>query len=97
MQWMDSFRGGRQIYPGYGYVVAFFNPHGSTGYGSKYTEAISKDWGGKVYEDVMKVTEALEKLPYVDSERMGAMGWFYDGCMLKWVKGQTKSLNVLLR
>ncbi len=44
MQWMDSFRGDWQIYPGSGYVVAFFNPHGSTGYGSKYTEAISKDW-----------------------------------------------------
>ncbi|MDP2363578.1 MAG: S9 family peptidase, partial [Ignavibacteria bacterium] len=41
MQWMDSFRGDWQVYPGSGYVVAFFNPHGSTGYGSKYTEAIS--------------------------------------------------------
>ncbi len=30
-QWMDSFRGDWQIYPGSGYVVAFPNPHGSTG------------------------------------------------------------------
>lgn len=95
MQWMDSFRGDWQIYPGSGYVVAFFNPHGSTGYGSKYTEAISKDWGGKVYEDVMKVTEALEKLPYVDSNRMGAMGWSYGGYMMNWLQGQTKKFKCL--
>lgn len=93
MQWMDSFRGDWQVYPGSGYVVAFFNPHGSTGYGSKYTEAISKDWGGKVYEDVMKVTEALEKLPYVDSNRMGAMGWSYGGYMMNWLQGQTKKFK----
>ena len=95
MQWMDSFRGDWQVYPGSGYVVAFFNPHGSTGYGSKYTEAISKDWGGKVYEDVMKVTEALEKLPYVDSERMGAMGWSYGGYMMNWLQGQTTKFKCL--
>ena len=95
MQWMDSFRGDWQVYPGSGYVVAFFNPHGSTGYGSKYTEAISKDWGGKVYEDVMKVTEVLEKLPYVDSERMGAMGWSYGGYMMNWLQGHTTKFKCL--
>lgn len=93
MQWMDSFRGDWQVYPASGYVVAFFNPHGSTGYGSKYTEAISKDWGGKVYEDVMKVTEALEKLPYVDGNRMGAMGWSYGGYMMNWLQGQTNKFK----
>ncbi len=93
MQWMDSFRNDWQVYPGSGYVVAFFNPHGSTGYVSLYTEAISRDWGGKVYEDVMKVTEALEKLPYVDSERMGAMGWSYGGYMMNWLQGHTKKFK----
>ncbi len=33
-QWMDSFRGDWQVYPGAGYVVAFPNPHGSTGFGA---------------------------------------------------------------
>ena len=50
-QWMDAFRGDWQVYPGCGYVVAFPNPHGSTGYGQEFTHAISRDWGGKVYED----------------------------------------------
>ena len=93
MQWMDSFRGDWQVYAGSGYVTAFFNPHGSTGYGSKYTEAISKDWGGKVYEDVMKVTDALTKLSYVDSNKIGAMGWSYGGYMMNWLQGQTKKFK----
>ncbi|QQS36064.1 MAG: S9 family peptidase [Ignavibacteriales bacterium] len=94
-QWMDSFRGDWQVYPGYGYIVAFPNPHGSTGYGSKYTEAISGDWGGKVYEDVMKVTDELEKLPYVDKDRIGAMGWSYGGYMMNWLQGKTKRFKCL--
>lgn len=95
MQWMDSFRGDWQVYAGSGYVTVFFNPHGSTGYGSKYCEAISKDWGGKVYEDVMKVTEAISKLSYVDSLKMGAMGWSYGGYMMNWLQGQTKKFKCL--
>jgi dipeptidyl aminopeptidase/acylaminoacyl peptidase len=48
-QWQDSFRGDWQIYPGAGYVVAFANPHGSTGYGQDFTAEISGDHGGKVF------------------------------------------------
>ena len=59
-QWADSFRGDWQVYPGAGYVVAFPNPHGSVGRGQDYTAAISKDWGGKVYEDVMAVGAAVQ-------------------------------------
>jgi dipeptidyl aminopeptidase/acylaminoacyl peptidase len=94
-QWMDSFRGDWQVYPGAGYVVAFPNPHGSTGYGQDYTEAISGDWGGKVYEDLMKVTDALEQLPYVDKDNIGAMGWSYGGYMMNWFQGNTKRFKCL--
>lgn len=88
-QWIDSFRGDWQVYPGTGYVLAFANPHGSTGYGQEYTEAISGDWAGKVFEDLMKVTDYLETLPYVDKDRMGAMGWSYGGYMMNWFLGHT--------
>ncbi len=88
-QWADSFRGDWQVYPGAGYVVAFPNPHGSIGYGQAYTLAISKDWGGKVYEDVMKVTDALGRLDYVDADKMGVMGWSYGGYMMDWLLGHT--------
>ncbi len=88
-QWADGFRGDWQVYPGKGYIVAFCNPHGSTGYGQDFTAQISGDWAGMVYEDVMKVTDALEKLPYVDKNRMGAMGWSYGGYFMNWVEGHT--------
>ena len=95
MQWMDSFRGDWQVYPGAGYVVAYPNPHGSTGYGQAFCRAISGDWGGKPYEDVMRVTDALADLAYVDSTRMGAMGWSYGGYFMNWLQGQTKRFKCL--
>ena len=94
-QWADSFRGDWQVYPGAGYVVAFFNPHGSIGYGQAYIDAISRDWGGKVYQDVMRVTDALVKLPYVDAQRVGAMGWSYGGYMMNWLLGHTRRFKAV--
>ncbi|MCH9686391.1 MAG: S9 family peptidase [Deltaproteobacteria bacterium] len=94
-QWSDALRGDWQVYPGAGYVVAFFNPHGSTGYGQPYTAAISNDWGGKVYEDVMAVVDALELEPYVDPERVGAMGWSYGGYMMNWLLGHTERFEAV--
>lgn len=94
-QWSDAFRGDWQVYPGAGYVVAFSNPHGSTGYGQAFTAAISGDWAGKVYEDLMKVTDAVEKLPYVDRNRMGAMGWSYGGYMMMWFEGHTDRFKAI--
>ncbi len=94
-QWLDTFRGDWQVYPGAGYIVAFGNPHGSTGYGQDYTDAISGDWGGKVYEDLMKVTDYLARLPFVDKDRMGAMGWSYGGYMINWIEGHENPFKCL--
>ena len=95
MQWMNSYRADWQVYPGAGYIVAYPNPHGSTGYGQKFCRAISGSWGGKPYEDVMKVTDRLAQLSYVDSTRMGAMGWSYGGYFMNWLQGQTKRFKCL--
>lgn len=94
-QWADSFRGDWQVYPGAGYVVAFPNPHGSTGFGSAYTAAISGDWNGKVMEDVEKVADALARLPWVDADRMGAMGWSWGGYAVMWLEGHTARFKAL--
>jgi len=94
-QWMNSFRGDWQVYPGAGYVLAYPNPHGSTGYGQEYTREISGDWGGKPFEDLMKVTDALSKLSYIDSTRMGAMGWSYGGYMMNWFQAKTTRFKCL--
>ncbi len=88
-QWTDAWRGDWQVYPAKGYVVAFCNPTGSTGYGQEFVDAIGGDWGGRVYRDLMKVTDALAALPYVDPTRLGAMGWSYGGYMMMWMQGHT--------
>ena len=44
------------------YVVVMINFHGSTGYGQKFTDSISGDWGGKPYVDLMKGLDYVEKL-----------------------------------
>ncbi len=95
-QWMDSFRGDWQVYPGAGYVLAFPNPHGSTGYGQDFTAAISDDWDGKVFEDVMKVTEYLANLDYVDENRMGAMGWSYGGYFMNLLQAKANKFKCLV-
>jgi dipeptidyl aminopeptidase/acylaminoacyl peptidase len=94
-QWADAFRGDWQVYPGSGYIVAFPNPHGSTGYGQEFTAAISKDWNGKVIEDVMAVTDSLENIPWVDKDRIGAMGWSYGGYAMMWLEGHTTRFKAI--
>ena len=94
-QWADAFRGDWQVYPGAGYIVAFPNPHGSTGYGQDFTAAISKDWAGKVFTDVMAVADSLEKISYVDKDRMGAMGWSYGGYFMMWLEGHTTRFKAI--
>ncbi len=94
-QWADSFRGDAQVYPGAGYVTAFPNPHGSTGWGQDFTAAISKDWDGKVMQDVAAVSDWLAAQPWVDKDRMGAMGWSWGGYAMMWLAGHTNRYKAL--
>ena len=95
MMWSDTLRGDWQVYPGAGYIVAFPNPHGSTGYGQAFTDAISGDWDGKVQTDISKVADHLAALPYVDKDRMGAMGWSWGGYAMMWLEGHTTRFKAL--
>jgi dipeptidyl aminopeptidase/acylaminoacyl peptidase len=94
-QWLDSYRGDWQVYPGAGYIVAFPNPTGSNCYGQAFVDGITRDWGGKVYEDVMAVADALAKLPYVDAARMGTMGWSYGGYFMMWLEGHSDRFKAI--
>jgi dipeptidyl aminopeptidase/acylaminoacyl peptidase len=89
--WMDawSFRWNAQMFAARGYVAVLINPHGSTGYGQAFTEQITGDWGGAVYEDLMKGVDHVVKQGYVDSQRIGAAGGSYGGYMVNWMMGHT--------
>jgi dipeptidyl aminopeptidase/acylaminoacyl peptidase len=84
-----TYRWNAQVFAGAGYLVVMPNPRGSTGYGQKYTEEISGDWGGKAFEDIMAVVDSVAALPYADPARMAAAGGSYGGYMIDWMLGHT--------
>jgi dipeptidyl aminopeptidase/acylaminoacyl peptidase len=79
-----STRWNPQVWAAQGYVVALPNPRGSTGFGQQFTDEISHDWGGKVFEDLLACLQHLEGLPYIDKGRMAAAGASYGGYMMNW-------------
>jgi dipeptidyl aminopeptidase/acylaminoacyl peptidase len=96
--WTDSwfYRWNAELFASYGYVVMMTNFHGSIGYGQPFTAEISGDWGGAPYEDLMKATDYLAGLPYVDKNRIGAAGASYGGYMINWIEGHTDRFKVLV-
>ena len=96
--WIDQFHGrwNAQMFAAPGYVVAMLNPRGSTGFGQRITDQISRDWGGRVYEDIMRGVDVVAALPYVDSARMGAAGGSYGGYMANWINGHTNRFKALV-
>jgi dipeptidyl aminopeptidase/acylaminoacyl peptidase len=96
--WEDgwSFRWNAEVWVAQGYVVALPNPRGSTGFGQKYIDEISSDWGGKCYEDLMAGVAYLEKQPYIDTDRMAAAGASFGGYMMNWFQGHTTKFKTLI-
>jgi dipeptidyl aminopeptidase/acylaminoacyl peptidase len=80
-----------------GYAVALPNPRGSTGYGQEFIEGIWKNqWGAACYRDLMAFTEALEKHPLCDEEKIAAMGGSFGGYMSNWIGVQTKRFKCII-
>ncbi|MGC2627195.1 MAG: S9 family peptidase, partial [Candidatus Udaeobacter sp.] len=79
------------------YVVVMINFHGSTGYGQKFTDSISGDWGGKPYVDLMKGLDYVEKTyPFIDKNREAALGASYGGYMANWILGHTNRFKCIV-
>jgi len=88
--WANDFhyRWNPQTYAGHGYAAVMVDFHGSTGYGQAFTDAINGDWGGKPFEDLKKgLDAALAKYPWMDGERVAALGASYGGYMINWIAG----------
>jgi len=86
-----------QMFASAGYVVIFTNPRGSPGYSQKFTDGVTKDWGGKVYEDLMKGLDyAIEHYDYIDPDRIGAAGASFGGFMMNWFEGHTDRFKCLV-
>lgn len=91
-----SYRWNAELWSAQGYLVALPNPRGSTGFGQQFTDEISRDWGGKVYEDLMACLESLEKRSDIDTNRMAAAGASYGGYMMNWFQGHTDKFKTLV-
>ncbi|MDA0986217.1 MAG: S9 family peptidase [Bacteroidetes bacterium] len=97
--WMNGWsnRWNPQLWAAQGYVVVAPNPTGSTGFGQKFTNDISGDWGGAVYVDLMKGLDFVtKKYSFIDTTKMAAAGASYGGYMMNWFQGHTKRFKTLI-
>ena len=83
--WGDSwsYRWNWELMAASGYVVIGINRRGSTGYGQKFVDEVSGDWGGRAYEDLMKGLDYAERTtPFIDKDarvRAGRELWRVHG------------------
>lgn len=97
--WPDEFhyRWNLQLFASKGYVVVATNPRGSTGYGQKFTDEISGDWGGKVYTDLMNACDySIKNFKFIDPKNTFAAGASYGGYMINWLEGHTSRFNAVV-
>jgi dipeptidyl aminopeptidase/acylaminoacyl peptidase len=86
-QW--HWRWNAQTFAGAGFAVVMIDFHGSTGYGQAFTDSISGDWGGKPLEDLKRgLAAAIKQYPWLDGDRVCALGGSYGGYMMNWIAGQ---------
>jgi len=98
-EWGDDFhyRWNYQMFAAPGYVVFVINFHGSRGYGQKFMDAVSKDWGGAPYEDIKIGTDyVLNHYQFIDKNRVGAAGASYGGFMINWIEGAENPFQCLV-
>jgi dipeptidyl aminopeptidase/acylaminoacyl peptidase len=82
------YRWNPQAYAGAGYAAVMVDFHGSTGYGQKFCDSIRGDWGGKPLVDLQKgLAAALQRYPWMDGNRVGALGASFGGYMINWIAG----------
>jgi dipeptidyl aminopeptidase/acylaminoacyl peptidase len=72
-----------------GYAVLLPDPALSTGYGLDMVRRGWGDWGGKPYDDLMRLTDAALEHERVDAGKVAAMGGSFGGYMANWIAGHT--------
>lgn len=82
-----SFRWNFQLMASQGYIVVAPNRRGMPGHGVAWNEAISGDWGGGAMQDYLDAIDDVAKEPYVDKERLGAIGASFGGYSVFWLAG----------
>jgi dipeptidyl aminopeptidase/acylaminoacyl peptidase len=82
-----SYRWNMQMMAAKGYIIFAPNRRGVSGFGQEWKEQISGDYGGKNIQDYLDATDAMAKEPYIDANRMGAVGASYGGYSVFYLAG----------
>jgi dipeptidyl aminopeptidase/acylaminoacyl peptidase len=91
-----AWRWNAQVFSAWGYVTAWPNFHGSSGFGQAFTDSINPDQDLLPYEDVIKATAMLADKPYVDAARMVAGGGSYGGYLTSIILGREHPFKALI-
>lgn len=90
------FRWNAQTFASWGYVTAWHNFHGSSGFGQEFTDSINPDWITRPYEDTIAAAEWFKQQPWIDSERLVAGGGSYGGYLSTILLGREHPFNALV-
>ena len=92
-----SYRWNTHVFASPGYIVAWVNRHGSTGFGEAYARSINGAWGDKPTEDVLKANDYLSAtIPAIDRDNIAAAGASYGGYLATWLLGHTKVFKTIV-
>ncbi|KZN50902.1 alpha/beta hydrolase family protein [Pseudoalteromonas luteoviolacea] len=90
------YRWNAQTFASWGYVTAWPNFHGSSGFGQDFADAINPDWRTKPLKDVQLATKWFEQKTWIDAERMVAAGASYGGFLSSTLLGDNHSFKAFL-
>jgi dipeptidyl aminopeptidase/acylaminoacyl peptidase len=82
-----SYRWNFQLMAAKGYVVVAPNRRGVPSFGQDWKEQISGDWGGQAMSDLLSAIDEVAAEPYVDENRLGAIGASFGGYSVYWLAG----------
>lgn len=91
-----QWRWNAQVFANWGYVTAWHNFHGSSGFGQAWADSITKEWGPLPYEDTIKAAAWFASQPWIDAERMAAGGGSYGGYLASYLLGREHPFKTLI-
>lgn len=91
-----AFRWNAQVFGSWGYVTAWPNFHGSSGFGQEFADSINPEWAEKPYRDVIAAADWFAAQPWIDRERMVAGGGSYGGYLTTVLLGREHPFKALL-
>ena len=88
-QWF-SFRWNFHLMAANDYIIVAVNRRGLPGFGQKWNDDISQDWGGQAMQDLLAATDHMTAQPFVDSKRVAAVGASFGGYSVYWLMGNAQ-------